>query len=196
MSERNTATMFVVLAIWAVQIALPARAAFEFPIEIAQPIVTEEGIFVSTVTFVKYYGSTQPGFLVRWVGAESCVIDELGKTASRNVAYLMGIQTGTTYLQAHDKDWSDTLRVFIDLAAVGDKSPPRGWSVKGAVEATVECVLKTAYDSRWGWDEKTKQRVPARYVQLDVRGRPEYAHYGGVFTFERLGTLPRKRDFD
>ncbi len=170
-----------------------ARAAFEFPLEVAQPLVTEEGIFVSAVTYVKYYGSMHPGYLVPWVGRESCVIDELGKPVNRNVASLMGIQTGVDPLCPRDDLYCDTLRVFVDLSSLGDKKPPGGWSVQGAVEATIECVLIAAFESRSGWDPKTQERVNAKYVQLQIRDSTEFAHYGGVFAFDALGPLPRKR---
>jgi hypothetical protein len=175
--------------------AARVNGAFESPIEVVQPLVTEQGIFPSTVSYVKYTGSLIPGYPVIYVGEASCVIDELGNSVNRNVANLLGIRTGYDPLHATSALLGDTLSVFVDLSSLTGK-PPSGWSVKGAVEATVECVLATAYGARFGWDSTTHARVEAQYVQLKVQGSAEYAHLGGVFSFASLGELPRQRHFE
>jgi hypothetical protein len=171
-----------------------ARGAFEFPIEVVQPLVTEEGIFLSTVSYVKYTGSLVPGYEVLYVGEKSCVIDELGHPVNRNVASILGIRTGYDPRHATSSLLGDTLSVFVDLSSLAGE-PPSGWSVDGAVEATVECVLTTAYRARFGWDSAKQARVEAKYVQLEVRGQAKYVHLGGVFSFASLGELPRSRQF-
>lgn len=178
-----------------VLLASHAKGAFEFPIEVVQPLVTEEGIFLSAVSYVKYTGSLIPGYEVIYVGEPSCVIDELGHSVNRNVASLLGIRTGYDPRHTTSSLLGDTLSVFVDLSSLAGK-PPRGWSVAGAIEATVECVLTAAYRARFGWDSATQARVEAKYIQVDVRGMAEYAHLGGVFSIASLGELPRRREFE
>ena len=130
-----------------------------------------------------------------FVGKASCVIDEMGQSVNRNVASLLDIRTGYDPRHTTGELLGDTLRVFIDLASVRDKQPPKGWSLNGAIEATVECVLATASRSKLGWDRATKKRVEAKSVHLEVRGSQEYAPLGGVFSFDSMGPLPRRREF-
>jgi hypothetical protein len=172
-----------------------ALGAFETALEVAQPLETEEGIVVSTVSYLKYLGLRIPGYPVAYVCKESCVIDELENRVNRNAANLLGIRTGFDSFHTSGHLFEDTLCVFIDLSEVSDQETSHGWPVRSVVEATVECVLTTAYGSRAALPLRGRGLVYAKYVDLEIRGSSEYAALSGVYSFEALGALPRKKRF-
>ena len=168
----------------------------EGTIEISQPIAVEEGLFVSTVTYVVHWGGPprNPGEGIGLVSEPNCVMDDLGKSLDRNAASHAGIKTGSEY-NPRTGLFGDTLAVWVDVSAMPDTSRINGWPAEATVAATVECVLLTAWRSRFGWDPETRKAVEAKYVRLDVRGSQRYASLGGVFSFAALGKLPRRTHF-
>ena len=169
-------------------------------IEVAQPLVAYEGIEVSRVSYVMGRPfSLVPGYNVYLTGTPSCVCNDQGKSVNRNAASFLGIEAGyDPYHGATSKLHGDTLHVFMDLSDLQPAGPELdGFSVDAVVEATVECILVTAYDCRFGIEGGgTGKWVEAKYVWLEVRGSDEYCHLGGVFSFEKLGPLPRHRLFN
>lgn len=169
-------------------------ATSETTVEVAQPIAVEEGLFVSTVTYVRHADSSIPGGSVGLVSEPNCVLDDLGKSVNRNAASHAGIKTGSDYNPSTGL-FGDTLAVWVDVSAMPDTSVINGWSTKATVAATVECVLLTAWWTRFGWDPATRKAVEAQYVRLEVRGSQSYASLAGVFSFAALGKLPRRSHF-
>lgn len=167
-------------------------------IEVAQPIVAYEYIQVSRVTFAMGRPHQHiPGYELRHLGTPSCVCDDRGESANRNAASFLGMKAGYHPHHSTGSLFGDTLRVYLDLSELRPAGPElEGVSVDAAIRAAVECVLTTAYDSRFGIvDSPDVRRVPAKHVWLEVRGSDEYSHLGGVFSFEELGQLPRERFF-
>ena len=183
--------MISIILVLSAGIGTTTKAAFEFPIEAPQPIVTEEGIFISAVSYVKYYGSWEPGYIVPWVVAESCVIDELGNSVNRNAANLLGIRADCD----RKRSLGDTMYVFMDLASLDPKALAGSWSIDRVVEATVECVLTAASACNTRYDSEKRARVELGYIHLEIRGSAEYKRLGGTFSFKSLGVLPRQRSF-
>lgn len=182
-------------------------AAFGFgggALEVAQPLIAYEGIEVSRVSYVMGRPfSLIPGYNVRLVGEPSCVCNDQAESVNLNAASFLGIEAGyDSYHAATSMLHGDTLHVYIDLSGLTPLTEElehqlRGWSVDTVVKATVECILLTAYDCRLGIaGHGTGRRVEAKYIRLDVLGADKYLHLGGVFSFEELGPLPRRRLFN
>jgi hypothetical protein len=173
-------------------------------LEVAQPLVAYEGIEVSKVSYVMGRPfSLVPGYNIYLIGEPSCVCNDQGKSVNLNAASFLGIKAG--YDACHGATsmlLGDTLRVYMDLSGLKPLTDElehqlRGWSVDSAVKATVECILLTAYDCRFGIaGPGTRDRIEAKYIRLDVLGADTYAHLWGVFSFEELGPLPRNRRFN
>ena len=181
---------------------LAATGAFGWgggALEVAQPLVANEGIEVSRVSYMMGRPhALVPGYNVYLLGEPSCVCDGLGNSINRNAASFLGITAG--YDSRHGATGrllGDTLHVFMDLSGLRPAGPDlQGFSVDAVIRATVECILVTAYDCRFGYSEQySGEYDEARYVWLEVRGSDEYSQLGGVFSFKELGPLPRNRLF-
>jgi len=173
-------------------------------LEVAQPLVAYQGIEVSRVSYVMGRPfSLIPGYNVELIGKPSCVCNDHGNSVNLNAASFLGIEAAyDSYHAATSMLHGDTLHVYMDLSGLKPlteelKRKLHGWSADAVIKATVECILLTAYDCRFGIaDPRSGGRVEARYVWLEVQGPPKYTHLGGVFSFEQLGPLPRKRLFN
>jgi hypothetical protein len=173
-------------------------------LEVAQPLIAYQGIELSRVSYVMGRPfSLVPGYNVYLVGQPSCVCNDQGKSVNLNAASFLGIKAGyDSYHGATSMLHGDTLHVYMDLSGLKPLTEElqhqlRGWSVDAVVKATAECILLTAYDCRFGIaGHGTGRRVEAKYIRLDVFGADKYAHLAGVFSFEELGRLPRKRLFN
>jgi hypothetical protein len=154
--------------------AAPIFGAFETTVDVLQPIMVDEFISLSPVTCVKVIGDRNPGYSVSLGCAESRVIDERGRSVSRNAASLLGANTGFDPFHGNGELFGDTLRVFLDLSSLTNLNelPPglRDYSPAVVVSATVECVLTAAWADRWGWDFSRNVKVEANYVALEIRG--------------------------
>jgi hypothetical protein len=184
-----------------------AVVAFGFgggALEVAQPLISYEGIEVSRVSYVMGRPfSPVPGYNVYLIGEPSCVCNDQGNSVNLNAANLLGIRAGyDPYHGATSMLHGDTLHVYVDLSGLKPLTEElrrklRGWSAEAVINATVECILLTAYDCRFGMaDQWSGDRVEARYVWLEVKGPAKYDQLRGVFSFEQLGLLPRKRLFN
>ena len=176
-------------------------ATWECAVEVAQPLVTEEGIYIGRVTYMDYRGGLIPGCDVPFVGKANAVIDELDRPVNRNVANLLGIRIDVDPLHVTGALFGDTLRVYIDLSSMGSAPSNANWTTSGAIAATVECVLTAAAASRSGWApahhpwDQTSRRMDAKYVDLRVHGKAEHTGLSRVYSFESLGPMPRERVF-
>jgi hypothetical protein len=163
-----------------------ARAAHEFPVEVVQPIITEEGVFPRTVCYTLYRGGPVPGWSVSLVSKESCVITELGDHSNRNAANRLGVRTGVDSFHSSGKLYGDTMRVWVDFSQLEeDQVVHRGQPITRVVNATIEAVIATAYKSRRGWDSEAEESIYANYVAIEVRGKPEYRELSQVVSFEQ-----------
>jgi len=176
--------------------ASPVCAAFETVLEVWQPIETEEGLRLSRVTYIKYLTRIPPGYLVNYTCEENRVMTERGGFENRNAANLLGLMAWSDSLHLGQELFGDTLRVYVDLSAVTSQKTIHGWPLESVVEATVECVLTNAFERRSGYDHDLRKSIEAKYVELEIRGSAEYAHLGGLFSFDELEVLPRKIRLD
>jgi hypothetical protein len=167
-------------------IAGAAMGTVEGPVQVAQPIWSEAGTFVCTVTYIVNQGPRIPGFEVTLVAAEDCLPLTRGGAENRNAAHELGIQAGIDSLHYTGRLYGDTLKVYLDFShlkpapAHGD-GPGAPWSRAHQIKATVESVLRSAWYGRMGCDENCEKRVEARCVQLAIRGTTEYGSYARVY---------------
>lgn len=165
------------------------------PVTALQPLDLWEGIYLSPVTYVEYLGGLTPGTEVWSVCKPNCVIVQRGDCVNRNAANLLGITSGCDPLHGNWMLFGDTLRVFIDLSGVTEQETPRGWPLETVIEATVECILKTAYDGSQSIARKRGMEVPVGHVDLEVRGSQAHANLSRVYAIDELKSLPSKGVF-
>jgi hypothetical protein len=197
MGSRLGFTISAAAVTWALG-TFPVMASGGGAIEVAQPLVTFERIEICRVGFVMGRPHQHiPGYELKYLGRLSCVCDEMGRSVNRNAAGFLGIEAGYHPHHTTGRLFGDTLRVYMDLSELEPPGPElQGIPADVVIRAAFECILTTAYDCRFGIsDSPDAARVPARYVLVEVRGSEEHAHLGGVFSFEELGQLPRKRFF-
>ena len=189
--------------------ASEALGAFGGIIEVAQPLADAEGIYVSRVSYSRNYIPTLrvPGYEVSFVAEPNCVCEEYppGTFSNLNAANFLGIKTDIdSFHRDTSKLFGDTLHVMVDLSQMKPFTEEVerqlfGWSAEAVVKATIESVLLTASRNRIGLGEPdgtgAHELVEARYIWVEVLGSEDYAHLGGVFSFEELGPLPRARRF-
>ena len=183
----------VVAAAFAVLLsAETSRGSSESAIQVAQPMVIEEGIFVSAATYSRYVGLV-PGYAVSLVSAPNCIVGEDGTTQNRNAANIAGIIFSYDPFHNSGHLRGDTLCVRIDLSGLHPAPELRGWSLDAVVDATIGSLLLTASWHRFGWNRDRK--VEAKFVRVDIAGSQAYGDRGGTFGFKSLGELPRRRHF-
>lgn len=189
--------------------AAPAHGCLGGIIEVSQPMLTPEGIWVSSVSYSRNCLPTGgvPGYEVLFVGEPNCVCMETppGGSDNLNAANLLGIKTDIDPIHRRTSMLlGDTLHVIIDVSGLPVETEELhrqllGWSVDAVVSATVECVLWTASRNRLGraYTDATgyHPEVEAKFVWLEIRGSEKYASLGGVFSFDALGALPRNKLF-
>ncbi len=176
-------------------IASTVSASEERAIEIAQPIVVEDGIVLSRVTYVVYDDIASWGRLVDYTCNESFVVNDAGKPENRNAANIAGIKTWVDpYHFQGQALFGDTVRVHIDLTGFDPKK--LGWPAELVVAATLECVLVNATASREGWYRAKNAWIPAAHLYVEVRGAPEFARLTQTYRFADLvGKVPRATHF-
>ncbi len=181
--------MLEALALLSAVLAGSASAAEEVALEVAQPIWTQNSIEVSTVTYIVWLGSPQPGVAVRWTAKPNLVQREGNeRPVNRNAASLRGIEVkvveGAWARRGFTRrDTLDTLNVVLDLRRLHPGASSLADSL--VVEATVECVLTNA----------AHDEVPVRYVDLRVEGSRRYGYLRRVYRMGEFAMLPRRRIF-
>lgn len=178
--------------------ARPAITALEQPVETVQPIETEEGIWVCTVTVVTYFSTAPPGFSVYFVAAENCFPPRTGEPTNRNVASLFGIKTyADTFHSQHERLIGDTLRVYLDFSEFrSDEKTGGGWSADAVAAATFECVLLAASRDRSAFDYDKKEWTAASFLDVRILGSGKYKSWEKVYSLEKdLAELPRTKVF-
>jgi hypothetical protein len=185
--------VFIFLAI-----AGSASASEERAIEIAQPILVEDGIVLSRVTYVVHDDLSSWGQLVDYTCKQSFVGNDEAKSENRNAANITGIKAWVDPYH-FDKQalFGDTVRVYIDLTAFDPKK--LGWRseyAQSVVDATLECVLVNATGSREGWYRAKNAWITAQHLHVEVRGAPEFARLTQTYRFADLvGKVPRATHF-
>jgi hypothetical protein len=163
--------------------------------EVAQPIVAEDAIFLSRVTFVNHHDMSWAG-LVDYTCRESFAVNESGRPENRNAASIAGIKTwADPYHFQEQALFGDTVRVYVDLT---DFDASRlEFESEDVVAATLECVLVNATASMTGWYRARHDWVTAQHLYVEVRGAPEFVHMTQTYRFADLvGKVPRARRFE
>ena len=168
----------------------PTFGAFETAIEVAQPLLTTEGIYVSTVTYCRYVTGVTPEFMLPLTCGPSQVVTEKGTPENRNAAARLHLQSGGVFS-------ADTLQVFLDLSQMDPNADLRGWDAATAIRATVASLLINASRYRDVYAEKLGRRIEAHYVAVDIRGSHEYQELARTYELDKdVPRLPRPRLFD
>ena len=177
-------------------VAGTAFSTEEVAIEVAQPILTEEGIRVSDVTFVRYLGSRSWGDVVWYTCDKSFVTNQAGEAVNRNAASLAGLSaTAYSYHAQEQALFGDTVRVFIDLTKMD--ASKLGCNPDTLVAATLECVLINATRSMTAWEYKTERYVKAKHLTVEFRGTVNPIYSTRTYLFEALlRGMPRQRLFE
>jgi hypothetical protein len=150
-------------------------ASEEVAVQVAQPIWTENGIIISSVTYIRWLGSPEPGIEVAWTARPDLVEREGdAKPSNRNAAALCGIEVRTRP-KAKWKDWprefADTLGVVLDLSRLAQRGSSRNHPEKQVVEATVDCILINA----------GRSRPAVKFVALEVEGVAKYGSLARIY---------------
>ncbi len=174
---------------------VPTFAGFETIFEVAQPIATEEGIVISTVTIRRSLGHYPHGLTVGFTSAASCVASE-EVFENRNVANILGLVAGAEPFHSEEQTlYGDTLRVFVDASSLGDRAEAGAWSAAAVVQATVEATLINAWRSREAFDHPSGTRTAARIVHLEIRGTRLYSDLEGAYGEGAITALPSRPAF-
>jgi len=166
-------------------LAHPSLATVERMIVVAQPIVTEEVMCISDMTYITY----SEGYWCDVVGytcAENCVVvGDHENPTNRNAASLAGIKANPdSYHFQEQALYGDTVRVVVDLSGVDVLKVD--FDLEDLVNATMECVLINATRSTRGFDEKSGGQVEAKHLRVDVVGSAEFAHLSRTHRFKDL----------
>ena len=156
-------------------------------LEVAQPIMTENSIVVSSVTYLVNREAKNPGDEVGYTAKANVVLMEgSNEPCDANAASQLGLDVRLARLVAWD--WNspsvDTLPVILDFTHF-KAQPEKIYRVTPAVQATVECILVNA----------SRSHPPARYLQLEIEGTEGYRSFARVYDLTRMGKLPRRRLF-
>lgn len=166
-----------------------AYSTVERSIVVAQPIVTEESMCISDMTYITY-SEGYWGDVVGYTCAENyVVVGDHENPANRNAASLAGIKAGPdTYHFQEQALYGDTVRVVVDLSAMDVSKVD--FEPEDVVEATIECVLINATRSMSGYSSKSRGRIDAKHLRIDVQGAPDFAKLSRTYRFKDL--LKRK----
>ena len=159
--------------------------SWESPVQVFQPLVTGEGIFLSEVTYMLHWGTYWPSPAISRTCSENFIVTHRGPE-NRNIANRTGLTLSVVY-NSEDQDglYGDTLRVSLDTSKLTpDTSSAYAWaSPDTVVAATIECILGN-----------TKRDHRVRYLDLRILGA-KYAPLGGVWDLDQVTTRPRRRLF-
>jgi len=156
-------------------------------IEVAQPILTEEAIIVSRVSYLLYRGPALAADEVAYTTKPNVVsVEGRKEPVNVNVADRLGLKVAMMPVpQPLDRlgEKLDTLKVVLDCSNLNTTALGKEL-IRPAVEATVECVLVNAAASR----------PPVACVRLEV-SCSAFRDLAGTFDLQKLGGLPRRRVF-
>ena len=181
-------TLFLSFSIF-IALGSPSRASAseETAIQVAQPIWTENGIVVSSVTFIRWLGSPEPGIEVACTANPNHIEREGdARPSNRNAAALYGIAVRTN-TKSKWKDWprefADTLGVVMDLSGIGQRDSSKLVSEEQVVKATVECILTNA----------SRSRPAIKFIALEVLGAHKFRSLSKVYRVGRASVVGSKR---
>ena len=170
------------------------RTAEEQAIEIWQPILVEDGICLTRVTFVTFNsGVSSWAGRVDYTCEANALITDSEKQENRNAASIAGIKAWVDPYHFQEQTlYGDTARVYVDLTKL-DTSHIH----YDVVSATLECVLANAVASMTGFDETKGGQVAAKHLRVVVRGTPDQQRLSRTYRLSDLkGKLPRRTLFD
>jgi hypothetical protein len=153
-------------------------ATEEAAVQVAQPIWTENGIVLSSVTYILWLGSSVPAIEVAWT-AKPNLIQREGDLApsNRNAASLYHIDVRTPLRAYWSGEKFDTMAVVLDLSRMTTRDSSLYHPVDEVINATVESILLNAAHGR---------PPVIKYVDLQVEGGPpEYHRLCKVFLVDR-----------
>ena len=160
-------------------------AASLFPIEVAQPIGTEEGLWLGCTSYVGYFGSPLPGLEIERTCDSNSVVTPWGPR-NLNLANLAGLKVVVRRFDEVTGLLGDTIVVTIDASALQTgRSRVMSVSVDTVVAATVDCVRENASRGASRWPR-------LRHLRLSVVGPSRYARYDGVYA---VSPAVRRRQF-
>ena len=164
-------------------LAITSHASSLVCLEVAQPILTEEAIVISRVSYLVYRGPVVRGDEVTFTTEPNSITVEGSDNADNlNAASLLGLKLKTTWAASNPQD-PDTLLVVLDCLQI-KPSALRKDLLPLAVKATLECILTNAAASQ----------PPVGYVHIDVNSAT-FEGLGGTFALDKIGKLPRRRVF-
>jgi hypothetical protein len=166
-----------------------ASATVERSIVVAQPIVTEETLCISDVTYITY-SEGYWGDVVGYTCEENYIaVDGHETPANRNAASLAGIKAEPDPYHFQEQAlYGDTVRVVVDLSEMDTSKLDFG--AKYIVDATLECILINATRSMRGYSHKAGGQIDAKYLRVDVEGAVDFAKLSRTYRFKDL--LKRK----
>lgn len=183
------------VAVFALAWISSAFASEERAIEIAQPILVEDGIVISRVTYVVHDDVDSWGRLVDYTCKESFVVNDAGKPENRNVANVAGVRAWVDPYHFQEQAlFGDTVRAYIDFSGYDPKKLAR-WD-GDVVAATIECVLVNATHSMKGWSRAKNSWITAKYLHVEISGAPELTRLTQTYLLTDLaGKVPRVTHF-
>ena len=194
--SRSRLVLVALGALGAITTPKASSATEEAVVQVAQPIDASAVVSVCTSTYIVNATLRVPGQGVELVCKSNCIVLTRGGEEDRNVAADLGLISGIDPHHYTGSLFGDTLRVFLDVSALPDSSPnpsagPHSWFDR-MVEATVEAVLWTAWYGRLGYNPVKEAWEPARYVDLEIRGKDAFSRFDAVYDISNPSLIPSR----
>jgi len=145
-------------------VATAAAASHLNPLEVPQPVVHENGVSLSHVTFLVEGDFVLPGLAINYICRPYEVPVADRGTENRNAAALAGIRATPQYSKESGSRGlfgGDTLRVILDLSEAHEVE--KAWTLWGAAAVVRDCILDAA--------ARDRRTYPAlRFVDIQDRG--------------------------
>ena len=158
-------------------------AASLLPIEVTQPIGTEEGLWLGCTTYVGYFGSPVPGMEIEHTCDSNSVVTPWGPR-NLNLANLAGLKVAVRRFDEVSGLAGDTIVVTIDTSALW-YDRVMSVSVDTVVAATVDCIRENAARGASRWPQ-------LRHLRLSVVGSSRYTRYNRIYA---VSPAVRRRQF-
>jgi hypothetical protein len=157
-------------------------ASFESAHEVAQPIHTEDHIFIGRTTYT-VHTTDKSGTEVSLTCRENQINTQVG-FENRNLASLAGIEVKVMRnTREHSNRFGDSLRVVLDLSVLEGEDEFMGHPVGLLAEVTFECLMINA----------RQDDGIIRFLDLRVEGPRTYKKYEGCHDLAKYDLLPKKQ---
>jgi len=155
-----------------------AQASEELFFQVAQPVISDNGVLIVHVPYASNNGSCCPAV------AYTCranTIDRDTRIQNRNAANLLGIAiVPTPHVPPDMPDWMcDTLDVMLDLTRM-NRAVYDPTTTRQVIEKTEDCMRENA----WTCDSHL------RILRIEVKGPTQYRRLGGTFKVVRFLATP------